>query len=129
MFTTILVQPLANGLVFIYNIIGNLGWAIIIFSILLRVIINTLNKPYMESMKKMKDVAPLLEKLKKKHKNDKLKLAQAQSELYKQKGINPGAGCIPYLLQIVILIAFFSVFTRTLSQGDPTASFNNLLYP
>ena len=129
MFTTILVQPLANGLVFIYNIIGNLGWAIIIFSILLRVILNPLTKPYMESMKKMKDFAPLLEKLKKKHKNDKLKLAQAQSELYKQKGINPGAGCIPYLLQIVILIAFFRMFTLTLSAGsDLTQSFNKLLY-
>jgi YidC/Oxa1 family membrane protein insertase len=129
MFTTLLVQPLANGLVLVYNLIGNLGWAIIIFSILLRVILNPLTKPYMESMKKMKDMAPLLEKLKKKHKNDKIKLAQAQSELYKQKGVNPGAGCIPYLLQIVILIAFFRMFTLTLSTGsDLTSSFNNLLY-
>lgn len=83
----------------------------------------------MQSMKKMKELAPQLEKLKKKHKGDKLKLSQAQAEFYRQKGINPGAGCIPYLIQILILIAFFNVFTRTLSpNGDMTVRFNELLY-
>ena len=128
MFTTVLVQPLANGLAIVYDFVNNMGLAIIIFSILLRVILNPLTKPYMESMKKMKDIAPQLEKLKRKYKGDKLKLAQAQSGIYKQKGINPGAGCIPYLLQIVILIAFFRMFTLTLSSGDLTNNFNKLLY-
>ncbi len=83
----------------------------------------------MRSMKKMKEFAPQLEKLKKKHKGDKVKLAQAQADFYKQKGIKPGAGCLPYLLQIVVLIAFFNVFTRALSpDGDPTMRFNELLY-
>ena len=83
----------------------------------------------MESMKKMKEYAPQLEKLKKKHGSDKVKLAQAQSEFYKQKGINPGAGCLPYLLQIVVLIAFFNVFSRVLSaEGDIVLKFNELLY-
>ena len=83
----------------------------------------------MESMKKMKELAPQLEKLKSKHKGDRVKLAQAQADFYKEKGINPGAGCLPYLLQIVVLIAFFNVFTITLSNGkDPTENFNKLLY-
>ena len=83
----------------------------------------------MKSMKKMKEFAPQLEKLKRKHKGDKVKQAQAQAEFYKQKGINPGAGCLPYLLQIVVLIAFFNVFTRTLApNGDIVAKFNELLY-
>lgn len=131
MFNTILIEPLANGLILFYKILGqNMGLAIIGFSIFLRMILNPLTKPYMESMKRMKEVAPQLEKLKKKHKNDTVKMAQAQSDLYKQKGINPGAGCLPYLLQIVVLIAFFNVFTKTLSpDGDPTARFNELLYP
>jgi YidC/Oxa1 family membrane protein insertase len=103
--------------------------AIIGFSIFLRVILNPLTKPYMESMKKMKEVAPNLEKLKKKYGSDKVKMAQAQADLYKQKGINPGAGCIPYILQIVVLIAFFNVFTRTLYPNvDTIKSFNELLY-
>ena len=129
-FTTILVQPLANGLVLFYDIFfQNMGLAIIFFTIFLRFILNPLTKPYLQSMKKMRDIAPQLDKLKKKHKGDKVKLAQAQSELYKQKGVNPSAGCLPYLIQIVILIAFFNMFNRVLTpNGDPMASFNTLLY-
>lgn len=131
MFTTLLIEPLANGLILFYRLMGgNLGLAIIGFSLFLRIILSPLTRPYMESMKKMKDIAPHLEKLKKKHKNDKVKLARAQADFYRQRGVNPGAGCLPYILQIVILIAFFNVFTRTLSpDGDPTARFNELLYP
>ncbi len=128
-FNTLLVQPLANGLIVFYNLLGsNLGLAIIGFTIFLRVILNPLTKPYMKSMKKMRDFGPQLAKLKSKHKNDKVKQAQAQADFYKEKGINPGAGCIPYIIQIVILIAFFRVFTATLNVEDPTAGFNELLY-
>jgi len=129
LFTVFLIQPLANGLIIFYHILGsNLGLAIIGFSLFLRVALNPLTKSYMESMSKMREFAPQLEKLKKKHK-DKTKLAQAQADFYKDKNIKPGAGCLPYLLQIVVLIAFFNVFSRTLSNGpDLTANFNNLLY-
>ena len=97
MFTTVLVQPLANGLAIVYDFVNNMGLAIIIFSILLRVILNPLTKPYMESMKKMKDIAPQLEKLKRKYKGDKLKLAQAQSGIYKQKGIDQDPRILRFL--------------------------------
>lgn len=129
-FTIILIQPLANGLVIFYKLLGgNMGLAIIGFSIFLRVILNPLTKPYMESMKKMKDLAPQLAKLKKKHGDDKVKFAKAQADFYKEKGINPGAGCLPYILQIVVLIAFFNVFMRVLSpNGDAIIQFNQLLY-
>lgn len=129
-FTYFLVQPLANGLILFYKVLGsNMGLAIIGFSLFLRFILNPLTRPYMDSVRKMKEVAPSLEKLKKKHKGDKVKLAQAQADLYKEKGINPGAGCLPYLLQIVVLIAFFNVFTTALSpNGDLVAKFNELLY-
>lgn len=130
LFNIVLIQPLASGLILFYKVLfQNLGLAIIGFSLFLRFILNPLTKPYMESMKKMKDYTPQLEKLKKKYKNDRMKLAKAQSDFYKEKGINPGAGCLPYLLQIVILIAFFNVFTRTLSLGgDITGNFNKILY-
>ena len=106
-----------------------MGLAIIAFTVFLRIILNPLTKPYMESMKKMKDIAPQLEKLKQKHQDDKVKQAQAQADFYRQKGINPGAGCLPYLLQIVVLIAFFNVFTTTLASSDQAReNFNKLLY-
>lgn len=129
-FTTLLIQPLANGLIVAYRLLWeNMGLAILGFGLFLRIVLNPLTKPYMESMKKMKNFAPQLEKLKKKHGSDKVKLAQAQSEFYKQKGINPGAGCLPYLLQIVVLIAFFNVFSRVLTpNGDIVVRFNELLY-
>lgn len=130
-FHSILIQPLANGLIAFYKLLGgNMGLAIIGFSLFLRVILNPLTRPYMQSMKKMKDVAPDLAKLKARYKDDRAGLAKAQADFYKEKGVNPGAGCLPYLLQIVVLIAFFNVFTRTLSpDGNLVGKFNELLYP
>lgn len=129
-FNTILIEPLANGLILFYKVLGgNMGIAIIGFSLFLRLVLSPLTKPYMQSMKKMKDLAPRLEKLKAKYKDDKKGLALAQAEFYKQEKVNPGAGCLPYLLQIVVLIAFFNVFNRTISQGgDIVGRFNDLLY-
>src|SRR3990167_8917393 len=128
-FNLLLIQPLTNGLIFFYRLLGeNMGLAIIAFSIFLRFLLNPLTKPYMESMKRMKDLGPQLEKLKAKHKDDKQKLMKAQADFYKEKGINPSAGCLPYLLQIVILIALFNVFNRVLSgDGEVINNINTLL--
>lgn len=129
MFQTILIQPLANGLILFYKLVGNnMGLSIIAFAVFLRILTTPLTKPYLQSMKKLKEYEPQLSKLKGKYKNDKKKLLEAQTEFYKQKGINPGAGCLPYLLQIVILIALFNVFTRVLSGGDIAVKLNELLY-
>lgn len=130
-FTILLVQPLTNGLFFFYQALGqNLGIAITVFSVFLIWALRPLTKPYMDSMKKIKDLAPSVDKLKKKYGTDKLAFTKAQAELYKQKGINPSAGCLPYLLQIIILIALFNVFTTSLSSnGDTLTKINELLYP
>ncbi len=129
-FTILLTQPLTNGLILFYRLLwGNMGLAIIAFSVALRLLLHPLTKPYMESMKKMKKYSAEIEKLKKKHKGDRKKLMQAQSDFYKQKGINPGAGCLPYLLQIVVLIALFRVFSKVLTaNGDIVVKLNELLY-
>jgi len=129
-FNVLLIQPLANGLIFFYRILGgNMGLAIIGFSIFLRFMLTPLTKPYMNSMKKMKEVQPQLDKLKEKYKNDKAKLMQAQADFYKEKGVKPGAGCLPYLFQIVILIALFNVFTKILvPDGKGIKTLNTYLY-
>ena len=129
-FTIALIQPLTNGLVLFYNLLWqNMGLAIIGFSIFLRFVTNPLTKPYMASMKKIKEIEPLVKKLKLKHKNDQKALMAAQTELYKQKGINPSAGCLPYILNIAIMIALFNVFTQTLSvNNDSMSKLNTLLY-
>lgn len=130
-FTLLLTQPLTNGLILFYKLFGqNLGLAIIGFSVTLIFLMRPLTKPYMESMKKIKALEPQLKKIKEKFKDDKVKLSQAQTELYKQNKVNPSAGCLPYLLQIVILIALFNVFTKALSGGvEATMKLNDTLYP
>jgi YidC/Oxa1 family membrane protein insertase len=129
-FQIALIQPLTNGLILFYNLLWqNMGLAIIGFSLFLRVVTNPLTKPYMASMKKIKEVEPLIKKLKLKYKNDQKGLMSAQTELYKQKGINPSAGCLPYILNIAIMIALFNVFTQVLSVKDDSMSkLNSMLY-
>lgn len=130
-FTLLLVQPLTNGLILCYKLFGqNLGVAILIFSLALIFLLRPLTKPYLASMKKIKALEPQLAKLKQKYAGDKLKMSQAQAELYKQNKINPGAGCLPYILQFIVLIALFNVFTTALAKdGNATVKVNNLLYP
>lgn len=129
-FQVVLIQPLTNGLVVFYNLLfSNMGLAIIAFSIFLRLVLNPLTKPYMDSMKKMRDLGPELAKLKGRHKDDKQGLMKAQADFYKEKGINPTAGCLPYLLQIVVLIALYNVFTTVLTNHvDVFQKLNSLLY-
>ncbi len=129
-FQIALIQPLTNGLILFYNLLWqNMGLAIIGFSLFLRFATNPLTKPYMASMKKIKEVEPLVKKLKLKYKNDQKALMSAQTELYKQKGINPSAGCLPYILNIAIMIALFNVFTQVLSvNSDSMSKLNSLLY-
>lgn len=129
-FQLLLIQPLTNGLILFYNLLWqNLGLAIVGFSLLIRFLTNPLTKKSMESMKKIKEIEPLVKKLKLKYKNDSKGLMSAQTELYKQKGINPSAGCLPQILQIIILIALFNVFNQTLSQnGDTVQKLNQVLY-
>ncbi len=130
-FTLLLVQPLTNGLILFYKVLGgNLGLAILFFSVALIFLLRPLTKPYLESMKKIKAFEPQLAKLRKKFGNDKMGFSKAQANLYKENKINPTAGCLPYLLQFFVLIALFNVFTTALAGGgEATAKINNLLYP
>ncbi len=130
-FNLLLTQPLTNGLILFYKLTGqNLGVAILVFSVALIFLLRPLTKPYMESMKKIKALEPQLNKLKKKYAGDKIKMSQVQADLYKQNKVNPGAGCLPYILQFLVLISLFRVFTTVLaSDGSALTNVNKLLYP
>lgn len=128
-FSLLLTQPLTNGLILFYKILWqNMGLAILGFGLVLRFVLTPLTKPYMESMKKMKQYEKELANLKERHKGDRQKMMAAQADFYKEKGINPGAGCLPYLLQIVVLIAFFNVFTKVLGVSADVSKLNPTLY-
>lgn len=128
----IIWQPLINLLIIFYHLFGNnLGFAIIALTVVLRLLLVPLTLPSMRSMQKMKELAPELERLKKKHQGDRAKLMQAQADFYREKGINPAAGCLPQIVQLIILIALFQGFIAVFQAngGDITAKLNEILYP
>ncbi|MEX1061886.1 MAG: YidC/Oxa1 family membrane protein insertase [Patescibacteria group bacterium] len=113
-----LITPLTTSLIYLYNLLGqNLGWAIIGLTLVLRVLVFPLSLPALKSARVQREIQPELEKLKKKYKNDRQAQSQAQMELFKKRGVNPFAGCLPQLLQLVILIALYQVFIANLTNG------------
>lgn len=109
-----IINPTIQFLLFLYNLLGhNLGLAIIALTLIFRGALFPLSISSIRSAKKMQDLKPHLDKLKKKH-SDKAKLQQAQLELYKQHGINPAAGCLPQIVQLILLISLYQVFIRFL---------------
>ncbi len=128
---TFLYQPLVNALIAFYKILGgNLGLAIIGLTVSIRGALTPLTLPSLKAAKKIKELQPKLEKLKKKHKGNKTKFAKAQLELYKKHGANPMGGCLPQIIQIVILIALFRAFSQVLvADGDVVSKLNEVLYP
>lgn len=129
-FNLILLQPLINALLLFYHLLfNNLGLAIIALTVCIRAVLTPITLPSMRSMQVMRDLAPEISKLKKKYKDDKKRLMQAQSDLYKSKGVNPAAGCLPQIVQLVVLIALFQVFTHVLPQsGDIVEGVNKYAY-
>lgn len=118
LWNTLLIQPLTTLLIFLYSLVGeSLGLAIIALTILLRLILLPLSLPAIRSAKAQRDLKPKLDKLKKKYKDDPQKLARAQLELFRQAGVNPFAGCLPQILQVLVLIALYRVLIGTLTDG------------
>lgn len=115
----IFISPFVNALFGAYYLLGNFGWAIILVTLVIKVVLMPLVVPSLKSAQKMRVLQPKLNKLKEKYGKDKQAMAKAQMELYKQEGINPMAGCLPQILQIAVLLLFFSAFNMvtSFSQG------------
>lgn len=107
-----LINPINQLLIFLYGLTGqNLGFAIILLTLIIRGILVPVTIPSLKSAKKLQELKPHLDRLKEKHK-DKQKLQLAQLELYKQHGINPASGCLPQIAQLLVLIALYQVFIK-----------------
>lgn len=104
------IAPFVNALFGLYYLVGNFGWAVILVTIIIRLILLPLVWPSLKSAKRIREIQPKLNKLKEKYGKDKQAMAKAQMDLYKQEGINPLSGCLPQILQIVVLLLFFSAF-------------------
>ena len=125
MFTTLIVQPIFNLLVFIYALIPghNFGLAIILFTIVVRMLLWPLLKKQMHQVKLMRKVQPELKKIKKAAAGDKRKEQILMLELYKERGINPFGQIGLTLLQLPILLGLYIGLQRVLKDHDAIVTF------
>ncbi|MCA3017942.1 MAG: membrane protein insertase YidC [Rhodocyclaceae bacterium] len=104
-----LAYPMFVVLSFLNSMIGNWGWTIIAFTILLKLVFFPLNQKAGKSMAHMKTLMPKMEALKARYGDDKMKLNQAMMALYKAEKVNPLGGCLPIIIQIPFFIALYWV--------------------
>jgi YidC/Oxa1 family membrane protein insertase len=133
-----ITKPMFLALDWFYHLVGNFGVAILLVTVLVKLIFFPLaNKSY-ASMAKMKSVQPQLTALKERYPDDKVKQQQEMMEIYKKEKINPIAGCLPIALQIPVFFSLYKVlfvtiemrhapfygWIKDLSAPDPTNLFN-----
>ena len=133
-----LTKPLFYALHFLSTIVGNFGVGIIILTICIRIILFPLANKSFKSMNSMRMITPEIQRLRERYKDDRTRMNQEMFALYKQKKINPAAGCLPILIQIPIFFALYKVlfvsiemrhapffgWIKDLSSPDPTSLFN-----
>ncbi|WP_033618791.1 membrane protein insertase YidC [Helicobacter pylori] len=94
---------------YLYQFVGNWGWAIILLTIVVRIILYPLSYKGMVSMQKLKELAPKMKELQEKYKGEPQKLQAHMMQLYKKHGANPLGGCLPLILQIPVFFAIYRV--------------------
>ncbi|GHU12364.1 membrane protein insertase YidC [Alphaproteobacteria bacterium] len=134
----IMTKPLLYALAFAKGALGNMGLGILLITLLIKLLLLPLaNKSY-RSMNRMKEIQPKIQAIQTKYADDKVKLGQAVSELYKKENINPVGGCLPSLVQSPVLFALYKVlyisiemrqapfigWIHDLSVPDPLSVFN-----
>jgi YidC/Oxa1 family membrane protein insertase len=133
-----LTKPIFRLLAWVHGLVGNMGWSIIVLTLLVKAALFPLAYKSYVSMSKMKMLQPEMEKLKERVGDDKQKLQQEMMALYKKEKVNPAAGCLPILLQIPIFFSLYKVLFVTiemrhapfigwihdLSAPDPTSFLN-----
>lgn len=133
-----LTRPIFQVLNFFNGLIGNMGLAILALTLLLKAILLPLAWKSYVSMARMKELQPEMEKIKERAGEDRQKLQQEMMTLYRERKVNPAAGCLPILLQIPIFFSLYKVIFVTielrhapffwvfqdLSAPDPTSIFN-----
>lgn len=108
-FFAVLAVPILRGLQFIHKYIPNYGIAIILLTILIRLITFPLQYKSFKSMKKMQQIQPELQKIKEKYKDEPQRMQKETMELFKKAGANPLSGCLPLLLQMPFFFAIYRV--------------------
>ena len=107
-----LVHPLMALATLAYGIAHDFGLAIVILTVCIRLAVYPLYRTQIRSQRAMQELGPAMEELKKKYGKDKARFAEEQMKLYKERGVNPAAGCVPLLLQLPLLFALYSAIVQ-----------------
>ena len=110
---TLLAKPMYEILSWINSIVGNWGWTILIFTVLIKAVFFKLSETSYRSMAKMRNLTPRIQALKDRYGDDKQRMQQAMMELYKESGANPLGGCLPMLVQMPFFIALYWVLMES----------------
>lgn len=126
LFNTFFYEPIFNLLIFIYNVVPgqDLGIAIIVLTIVIKLLLLPLSKQSIKSQKSLQDLQPKVNELKKKYADNKEEMGKAMMNLYKEHKVNPFSSCLPLLVQLPFLFAVFKVFREGFSNGAL-----DLIYP
>ena len=117
---TIIAKPLFALMTWLYSLLGNWGWTIVVLTILIKAAFYPLSAASYRSMAKMKMVAPRLQALKEKFGDDRQKLNTAMMEMYRTEKINPLGGCLPIVIQIPVFISLYYVLGSSVElRGAP----------
>ena len=121
---------LLHSLNFFYRLVPNYGVAIILVTIALKIVFWPIQAKSIQSMKAMQKFQPLMNKLREKYKDDQQRLQQEMMKLYKEHKINPFSGCLPMLVQLPVLIAFYRVLLNAIAlRGAPFLWIKDLAQP
>ncbi|MGH8168457.1 MAG: membrane protein insertase YidC, partial [Woeseiaceae bacterium] len=113
---TILSEPLFWLLSKVFGFVGNWGVAIILVTILIKMVFYKLTETSGRSMAKMREIQPRMKALQERYKDDRQQLSQAMMELYKREKVNPAAGCLPILVQMPFFLAFYWVLLESVEM-------------
>ena len=114
-------QALFVGLVLLDRLTGDIGISILILTLIIRIILISPYRKQLVSQKRTQLLAPEVAEIQRRYKGDKVKIQQAQMELYKSRGVSPFGGCLPTLLQFIVLIPMYTVISNGLTTPNPTA--------
>ncbi len=109
-----IAKPLFVALKFFYRLVGNWGWAIVVLTVVIKLIFAPLTHKSQKSIKRMQKLQPLFAELKEKYKGDPPRLNKEMMELYKKHKVNPMGGCLPMLIQIPVFIALYRVLGNSI---------------
>jgi YidC/Oxa1 family membrane protein insertase len=115
---TPIFQSIFMLMALLYNIFGDIGIAIIALTILLRLLLVPVFRRQIVSQRRMQILQPELRAIQAKYKGNRAKVSEEQMRLYRERGINPAAGCLPALLQLVLLIPMYQVIQQGLAAPD-----------